>query len=1002
MPSIAYPPIYLLLLLCSTLPKSYSQTDTLIADSLLNAGETLYYDGKYEAALVPLEEALQLNLDLRGDRHPAVVDVLLRLAKSKKRLRKPQESLAYLERGLEIIQTNSKKPTKDEAGFMMEIGNVYDQMFQLSKALDYNKKSRRVFDKVLGPENRFTAGLIMNNGNIYTKMGRYFDADQNFAEALELYKKTAKPTSRNFYRLYNNWGHTLQKMGDYERALEYNKKALELKIQRSAPADPSVGKYYRNIGRIYEEQGNYEEALPYMEKTYELTSAGFGPAHSETAGSLGELGYIYAGLGQDDKALSVFKEAAEKLDASLPPTHPYRLSGLGGVGFILEKMGRYSEAESYYGQVIAQLKNSDYIPKRRLAESLGELAELKIKQGDLSAALALAQEAMSYISTNFKATSSNYANPKLDQVQANIEFLELLELKNQILFGLYEQNKTLKELEQALETAELAIQLIEKMRFSYQSEAAREFLNSETATLYKKAVEQAFKLYELTSKRKYLKKAFEISDKGKASILWQTINQNNALYALDLPANIIDSLEVLDQEIASLEEELAYDALDQNAQKKLENRVFELRVNYAKLTKELENHNSAYYKLKYAPAEAKPQDIINRLPDNHTALVEYVYDSEHLYIFVLSKQGIKGLRIPLKISLHKLISKIRDNMSAVKVVDQQASNQLKSQLNQLHELLIKPIEPDLEGITKLIIIPSGALHYLSFETLCPENASTDFRDLAYLVKKYTIQYAWSAALWQDISTSPSAPSIPFTGFAPDFGTEKITDRSTLPYAINPETFGALENTKEVDLGATLFGGQTFTGKNASEAHFFEFAPQSKILHLATHGIVNDQNPMRSGLLLPSSADSLEDGYLNVYEIYNLRLNADLAVISACNTGYGPIYEGEGVMSLGRAFSYAGCKGVIMSLWLANDEATSTITQAFYRNLADGQYKNQALHQAKLQYLEAADALTAHPYFWAPLVAIGEMAPLQEKTGNYWWGLGILVLVFILHRLFFNR
>ena len=122
--------------------------------------------------------------------------------------------------------------------------------------------------------------------------------------------------------------------------------------------------------------------------------------------------------------------------------------------------------------------------------------------------------------------------------------------------------------------------------------------------------------------------------------------------------------------------------------------------------------------------------------------------------------------------------------------------------------------------------------------------------------------------------------------------------------------------------------------------------------------------------------------MNAYEIYNMSLPAELTVMSACNTGFGQLAEGEGVISLGRAFSYAGCQSVMMSLWMANDQSTAKLMDHFYKNLSQGQTKNGALKNAKLTYLENADPLTAHPYFWAGLVSTGDLSPLVINKTNY--------------------
>jgi CHAT domain-containing protein len=155
--------------------------------------------------------------------------------------------------------------------------------------------------------------------------------------------------------------------------------------------------------------------------------------------------------------------------------------------------------------------------------------------------------------------------------------------------------------------------------------------------------------------------------------------------------------------------------------------------------------------------------------------------------------------------------------------------------------------------------------------------------------------------------------------------------------------------------------------------------------------------MQSRLLFAPQRDTVEDGLLHAYELYNLRLPADLAVLSACNTGFGRLQAGEGVMSLAHAFRYAGCRSIVMSLWPAEDESTAFIVERFYAHLAGGLPKDEALRLARLDYLDQADPLRAHPYYWTHLVAMGDMTPLRKnKSPSLWWiaGLGGVVVAVV--------
>lgn len=177
-------------------------------------------------------------------------------------------------------------------------------------------------------------------------------------------------------------------------------------------------------------------------------------------------------------------------------------------------------------------------------------------------------------------------------------------------------------------------------------------------------------------------------------------------------------------------------------------------------------------------------------------------------------------------------------------------------------------------------------------------------------------------------------------------------------------------------------GEAYYDESASESVFKTEAGKHGIIHIATHAFTNDESPSYSRLLFNGIGNSDEDGILYAYEIYNLKLNSELAVLSSCNTGMGRLVKGEGIFSLARAFMYAGVPSVIMSLWDIDDRSTAEIVVGFYKRLANGETKADALRNVKLDYLKKSDQLTANPVYWAGLVSIGDQSPVKfEPKGN---------------------
>jgi len=167
-------------------------------------------------------------------------------------------------------------------------------------------------------------------------------------------------------------------------------------------------------------------------------------------------------------------------------------------------------------------------------------------------------------------------------------------------------------------------------------------------------------------------------------------------------------------------------------------------------------------------------------------------------------------------------------------------------------------------------------------------------------------------------------------------------------------------------------GEYYLGKQATEGHFKKLSKQNQydVIHISTHGILNS-NPLYSNLDFNSSLSiGDEDNKLHVYELYNLPLSARLVVLSACSTGEGQYTPGEGVMSIGRAFMYAGSPSIVMSLWEVNDRSTSHLMEYFYKALNEGYTKDRALQKAKLQYLETICNWATHPFYWSAFVTMG--------------------------------
>ena len=330
--------------------------------------------------------------------------------------------------------------------------------------------------------------------------------------------------------------------------------------------------------------------------------------------------------------------------------------------------------------------------------------------------------------------------------------------------------------------------------------------------------------------------------------------------------------------------------------------------------------------------------------------------------------------------------------------------------HQNYQLLLAPILSKSPSTQRLLIIPDGILSQIAFESLLYEEVDHLDANTPFLLKKYAISYLYSSSFLV-LKNENKAVAACFGGFGIEYDEmtlKSIQDKGIVRSAtINGmRSMGQLTySDDEVSAIAKLLQGESWLNQSATKAAFLENAPRFRILHLAMHGALNEQQPLQSALIFTKTNDTT-DYLLRAGELYNLRLHADMVVLSACNTGFGKIQKGEGVMSLSRAFAYAGCPSLVMSLWSVPDHSTSEIMTHFYQNLiVENTFKNSALRQAKLTYLDNTDALLAHPLFWAGFVPMGDMQPIELKKGLNWWiwgGISGVLLIAIIGFSFFRK
>jgi len=342
-----------------------------------------------------------------------------------------------------------------------------------------------------------------------------------------------------------------------------------------------------------------------------------------------------------------------------------------------------------------------------------------------------------------------------------------------------------------------------------------------------------------------------------------------------------------------------------------------------------------------------------------TAVLEYAVLPRTIVAFVTLGGKVTGTRISVqREDLEQRVQRLSDLIA-------QRDLRYEKEARGLYDLLFRPIEPVLAREKNIIIVPDAFLWNIPFDVLLTPGGQ-------FLIERHSISYAPSTTML-DAAASRVRKRRPTAHQLLALGDPIVNAATRDKASLNRDlSLGALPDAaREVQALAKLYGATNatvLTGASARESVFKTLAHDYRVLHLATHGIVDDDSPLYSALVLARADNDVDDGMLETREIRQLTLNADLAILSACNTARGTLYPGEGIIGLSWAFLAAGCPTTVVSQWEADSQVTSRLMIAFHRHLLAGDTTSEALRKAKLSLMR--DKEHRHPFYWATFIAVG--------------------------------
>jgi len=661
-----------------------------------------------------------------------------------------------------------------------------------------------------------------------------------------------------------------------------------------------------------------------------------------------DFGNYPAAIEQAKKAYDIV-EKGDLRSVPLPqPTHPrfLKVQSLSALALAHALNGERAKAEEY-----ARLLNEvgTFYPFVHLkTNKLNGLAKTYMALGDFQGSLAIIKQdeglawfrgftnvavaaiggprgnmfAFSQLPKAFILNKSLYETGQIKEAKAGYDkLLQTPQTKDNgdiywmILFDRGKIAEAEGNLKEAIDFYQRAIDVIERQRSTINTEASKIGYVGNKQQVYHALIQALFAEGQPA-------KAFEYVERSKSRALVDLLASKK-----DFVAPKVDQ-----QQVASLLNELDTQETEARVQKPESagvrgSRAVEVKQRLRTMAPELATLVTV------APVAAAN---IQALIEPGEALLEFYYEGDDLYAFVVTRDAVKGV----KLNGTHMVDEIRQFRAALK---QPQSQSYVTPSQKLYARLIKPIEPSLNH-KQLLIVAHGALHYLPFNALRSGNE--------YLLDRYSIRQLPSASVLQFLKDRQASPSPGVLALGnPDLGNPKYD----LKFA--QEEVASI--TKDFPQAKVL------VRKDASKTAFKTLGPQFSYLHLATHGKFDPDKPLHSGLLL--AKDGQSEGFLSLGELYSLRLHADLVTLSACETGLGKVSNGDDVVGLTRGFLYAGTNTIVASLWEVDDQATSYLMAEFYADLKKGN-KRDALRQAQL----ATKKKFGHPYYWAAFELTGRI------------------------------
>jgi CHAT domain-containing protein len=901
------------------------------------------------------------------------------------------------------------------------LARLYNEQGRYSDAEKLYKRALAIKEKVLDSNDPQVAALLNNIAQLYVSQGKYAEAEALFSRALKIYEKTpGDQYDRDLAAMLGNMGGLSAALGRYEAARQLFNRALAVEQKIFGPDHPEVAATLNNLASINVSQGRYDEAEPLLKRSLVINERSYGLSHPKVSAPLENLAQLYRFQGRYLDAEPLYKRSLAILENTLEPQHLSIAAALQNLAALYVTQGRFDDAEPYYQRSIVIREKALGSDHPDFAKSLFGLATFYEQQGRYRDAEPLYRRSLRI---REKILGSDH--PEVGVSLNGLAYCYASQGRYAEAEPLYQKSLEIREKTLGPNHPDVALSLnnlaalynaqghyAEAMPFVKRTIAARRasgmiafavLSGSEKSGLIgqEEALAASYNVLQFSSSSKAAEAVVKVAQRfaaGGGELATMVRKQQD----LSVEADNLDKALLAAASKGSKERNIS-------AEESMRKRLAEIDADLVRIESVLAKKFPNYVALA-VPQPLTIDDTQNLLADDE-AVVALIAEPDANYAWVVTKTDAFWTRTPIN-DFHTEVARLRQSLKFEEngeAVDKPFDVALSYKIYQ-HTLA--PVADKLAGKKRLFIIANGAMTSLPFGLLVTKDPSRkSLKETEWLIKSHAITvspsiYSLKTMRTQGNNSSAPKPMIAFadpifskSARAQAKSAQNVAMRSLASFYEGtyldvgrlgenlrqlPGTRDEVESIGEaLGVGSTdLNLGLVATETAVKKAKLDEY----RIVYFATHGLVAGDLAKFSkakaepalALTIPDKPTEFDDGLLQASEVAQLKLNADWAVLSACNTASADGVGAEALSGLARAFLYAGARSLVVSHWDVSDEATKALMTNLFEISAKSPSLShgEAMQQATLKLInEAKTEEEAHPKYWAPFVVVGEPAKM---------------------------